>query len=170
LIDFLSLDDDRLLADCDIHTYRASGPGGQKRNKTSSAVRLRHRPTGLAVVATESRSQHENRSRATRRLREAIALHVRNPVELEGFHVPQAVTNCLDGGGRLRVGQRDARYLPAVRTLLDLLAAVGGQLGRAAQLVGISTGNLSAFLTRDGKVLAEVNRIRAAHDYRPLQP
>src|SRR5437773_2848723 len=76
-----ALADEPLLADCDVDTYRASGPGGQKRNKTSSAVRLRHRPTGLLVIAEESRSQHENKARALRRLRMAIALSVRVPLE-----------------------------------------------------------------------------------------
>lgn len=76
---FLVLDDDRLLAQCDVDCYRASGPGGQKRNKTSSAVRLRHNPTGLIVVAVESRSQHENRAKALQRLRWAIALQCRRP-------------------------------------------------------------------------------------------
>ena len=59
-----ALSDDQLLAQCQVDTYRASGPGGQKRNKTSSAVRLRHPPSGLLVIAEESRSQHENRARA----------------------------------------------------------------------------------------------------------
>src|SRR5207249_10232530 len=72
------LSDAQLLAQCEVDTYRASGPGGQKRNKTSSAVRLRHIPSGLIVIAEESRSQHENRQRALRRLRQAIFLKVRD--------------------------------------------------------------------------------------------
>ena len=71
------LSDAQLLAQCEVDTYRASGPGGQKRNKTSSAVRLRHPPSGLIVIAEESRSQHENRARALRRLRQALYLKLR---------------------------------------------------------------------------------------------
>src|SRR6476659_8915276 len=74
-----ALSDDQLLAQCEVDTYRASGPGGQKRNKTSSAVRLRHPPTGLLVIAEESRSQHENKARALRRLRRALYLKLREP-------------------------------------------------------------------------------------------
>src|SRR5437588_4241750 len=73
-----ALTDAQLLAQCEVDTYRASGPGGQKRNKTSSAVRLRHPPSGLIVIAEESRSQHENRARALKRLRQALYLKLRD--------------------------------------------------------------------------------------------
>src|SRR5438874_10356753 len=76
-------DDTRLLSQCEIDTYRASGPGGQKRNKTSSAVRLRHLPSGLIVIAEESRSQHENKAKALRRLRQAFMLKLREPIAEE---------------------------------------------------------------------------------------
>lgn len=56
-------------SEVDIDVYRGSGPGGQHRNKTDSCVRLRHRPTGIVVVATESRSQHTNREVAFERLK-----------------------------------------------------------------------------------------------------
>ena len=76
---WIDLSDAQLLAQCEVDTYRASGPGGQKRNKTSSAVRLRHPPSGLLVIAEESRSQHENKARALRRLRKALYLKLREP-------------------------------------------------------------------------------------------
>ncbi len=52
--------------------YRASGPGGQHRNVTDSAVRIRHLPTGIVVQASESRSQARNREVALKRLQEAL--------------------------------------------------------------------------------------------------
>ncbi len=62
-----------LESECDIEFFVAGGPGGQHRNKTASAVRLRHRPTGLVAVATERRSQHANRAVALERLRAKLA-------------------------------------------------------------------------------------------------
>ena len=55
-----------------IETYRSSGPGGQRKNKVETAVRLKHLPSGLTVIATEHRSQAENRKLAFERLRERL--------------------------------------------------------------------------------------------------
>jgi protein subunit release factor B len=55
-----------------IETYRSSGPGGQRKNKVETAVRLKHLPSGITVVATEHRSQAENRKLAFERLRERL--------------------------------------------------------------------------------------------------
>jgi protein subunit release factor A len=55
-----------------VETYKSSGPGGQRKNKTETAVRLTHLPTGITVVATEHRSQAQNRQLAFDRLRERL--------------------------------------------------------------------------------------------------
>ncbi len=59
---------ERLLTQCEVTTFRASGPGGQHRNRRESAVRLHHLPSGIVVVATERRSQHQNKAVALQRL------------------------------------------------------------------------------------------------------
>ncbi|CAI5478131.1 unnamed protein product [Closterium sp. Yama58-4] len=83
--DLLALSDAHLLQQCDVDTYRASGPGGQHRNKTESAVRIRHKPTGCVAQSCEQRSQHMNKATALVRLRQAIALTVRTPIHLPSY-------------------------------------------------------------------------------------
>ena len=65
-------DDETLLGECRVETFRSGGPGGQHQNKTESGVRLTHLPTAISVTARDSRSQHRNRRIALVRLREAL--------------------------------------------------------------------------------------------------
>lgn len=65
-------DDEDLLAECEVETFRSSGPGGQNVNRRETAVRLRHRPTGIVVVCQKERSQYRNKQIALHNLREKL--------------------------------------------------------------------------------------------------
>jgi len=159
------LSDSQLLAQCEVDTYRASGPGGQKRNKTSSAVRLRHPPSGLIVIAEESRSQHENRAKALKRMRQAFYLKIREEISAAELTIERLQTRAdfpepLRNGGRLDLGRKDPRFWPAIGVILDLLLAQQARLSDVATLLGISTGNLVDFLRIEPKAWAEANHLR----------
>src|SRR5687768_18007357 len=91
------LSDDALLAQCRWDQYRGSGPGGQKRNKTSNTVRLTHEPTGVAVTAGESRSLVENKLHALRRLKLKLAADRRERGDLATFKRPDGFPSIPHG-------------------------------------------------------------------------
>jgi protein subunit release factor B len=76
-------------SDIKFEFYRASGPGGQHRNVTDSAVRIRHLPTGIVAQASESRSQAQNREVAMERLRIALEKRERKVKKRIATRVPK---------------------------------------------------------------------------------
>ena len=72
--------DEDLLKQCNVDTFRAGGKGGQHLNKTESAVRMTHLPTGTVVSCQDERSQYQNKRKCLLQLREKlIALNYRPP-------------------------------------------------------------------------------------------
>ncbi len=166
----LALPDADLARECELDRFRGSGPGGQKRNKTESAVRLRHLATGLVGQASDSRSQSLNRERALRRLRESAAFDLREPVTVDGYRPPPALAALLAAGtGRRGPRQREeAGYLQAMAQLLDLFVATGCSVGDTGRLLGLSTGATSRLLLGDERVARAANQYRSARGMRPL--
>ena len=89
-------------SDIDFQAMRASGPGGQHVNKTDSAVRATHRPTGLVATAQEQRSQHANRKLA--KLKLAMLLEERRSGASDDVrHEQWSVHQQLERGNPVRI-------------------------------------------------------------------
>jgi hypothetical protein len=163
--------DDELARQCELDRYRASGPGGQHRNKTESAVRARHLATGVQAHADDSRSQHENRARALRRLRMNLALELRAPIELAAYAPPPPLVGLIAAGAAAQ-GERTrqgAGFWLAAAHLLDLFVACEAEVAATAERLGLGTAALARLLTCDDALLRVANQHRARRGLRPLR-
>tara|TARA_E500000331_G_scaffold345567_1_gene383282 strand:+ start:876 stop:1865 length:990 start_codon:yes stop_codon:yes gene_type:complete len=117
-------------SDIRIDTYRASGAGGQHVNKTDSAVRLTHEPTGVVVQCQSDRSQHKNKDKAMKQLRAKL-------YELELNKQDEVMKNLEETKADISWGSQIRSYVLDSGRIKDLRT-------------GIETGNCSAVL--DGEI------------------
>jgi hypothetical protein len=153
---WLRASDVELLRDCREERYRASGPGGQRRNKVETAIRLLHAPSGVSAHAEDSRSPEGNRKRALARLRERIAFEVRAPFE----GAPPELAAQLGPRGTLAVNSKNPNYALIAATALDALASASGSYAAAATMLGVTTSQLLKFLQSDRELWRAVSETR----------
>lgn len=106
-------------ADVRTDTFRASGAGGQHINKTDSAVRLTHIPTGIVVQCQDSRSQHSNRDVAWRRLRSRLYDHEMRK-RMEAQQQLEATKTDVGWGHQIRSYVLDQSRIKDLRTNVEI--------------------------------------------------
>jgi len=121
--------------DCRVDTYRASGAGGQHVNKTDSAVRITHEPTGIVVQCQNDRSQHKNRAQAWDMLRARL-------YELELQRREAEAQDLADSKSEIGWGHQIRSYvLQPYQMVKDLRTGV-----ETSDTQGVLDGDLDAFM------------------------
>ena len=118
--------------DLQVETMTAGGPGGQHQNKTASAVRMTHLPTGTVVVCRDERSQHKNRAKALRLLRSRLFDQVNNKAQAERSEVRRTLIGSGDRSMRIRTYSFPQNRVTDHRvglTLYNLDRIIQGDLG-----------------------------------------
>ncbi|MBP5300212.1 MAG: peptide chain release factor-like protein [Victivallales bacterium] len=135
----LALADDELLKLCRIDLCRGTGPGGQKRNKTSTAVRITHLESGIAATDDATRSQHLNRAHALAKLRVELAVNL--PPEPDTAH-PALPLEPVPRTTR-------PEYPAWLGEVFSTLASHGFQPAPAAAAYGCSPSHLIRVIAKD---------------------
>jgi hypothetical protein len=157
-----------LIKQCDIEFGRASGPGGQHRNKVETAVSITHRPTGTSASATERRSQSQNRHRAIWRLRIRLAIEHRQAVDRHR-HQPSELWRSRRQGEKLSVNPEHDDYPGLLAEALDVIMARDGDVAGAAGLLGVTMSQLVKLLRHEKQAIATVNAERVRRGLPPLR-
>lgn len=151
-----SLSPSDLLKVCIEARTRRSGPGGQHRNKTETAVVLLHEPTGIRAEASERRSQAENRQVALERLRLRLALEHRMPPS----PVPSERWCSRRRGRQLIISARHEDHPAIIAEALDHLVAHGLDMHRVSAILGVTATQLLNVFRRSPQAWTALNRLR----------
>lgn len=153
-----SIAETELAAECDVTRTRRGGPGGQHRNRVSTAVVVVHRPTGVSGQASERRSQQANFSVAVRRLRLNLAVAIRLPVDPDRQPVP--LWRGRIEGDRIRVSADHPDFPALLAEALDFLAGSAFVVPEAAGRLGVTASQLLRLVRSDTAAWTWLNRNR----------
>ena len=162
-----SLPLEKLEQQCRWSFSRASGPGGQHRNKVETAASIEHLASGIRASASEERSQHRNRQVALHRLRCALAVDYPGPSEegslghgLECAVSPGASdlwqVYCISG--RIRISETNEHFPSLLAEVFGAVLADGLDLSKTAERFGTSSTQLVKFFSIYPPALVRINQ------------
>ena len=156
-----TIDVELLLRDCSVRHERRRGPGGQHRNKTESAVVIRHLPTGIEGQAAERRSQGDNHRNAVKRLRLNLALGVRTEVLAELAPTDLWKSRCCNL--KIAINAEHDDFATLLAEAMDVLASRNGHVPGAADQLACSPSQLIKLLKKEPRAFLWLNAERKKH-------
>lgn len=161
---------DDFLSHCRLTSHRRGGPGGQHRNKVSSAIIALHEPTGVSAEANERRDQSQNRRIAIERLRARLALVLRTLSTADKpIHRLEVSLRDRWHGRSLKIAESNFDRSAVMALVLDDLHRAGGQPSLVAAQWSISTSSVVNFVAAQPAAFQLVNRWREHHGRSPLR-
>ena len=161
------LTDEALLNECTVRRGRASGPGGQHRNKVETAVEIVHDPTGIVAAGTERRSQQDNHREALKRLRLRLAAEIRTVASADVHPSELWTSRCRNQ--RIRCSDHHADFPVLLAEAMNAVHAKDYDVRKAAAALGCSTTQLVRFVGRISEALRQINDQRAKRGLKPLK-
>ena len=155
-----------LLRDCEVRHERRRGPGGQHRNKTESAVVIRHLPTGIEGQAAERRSQFDNHRNAVKRLRLNLAVEVRSDATADESPSELWRSRCHDG--RIGISTDHHDFAIMLAEAMDVLHSRNAHVPGAAEQLGCSSSQLLKLLKKEPRSFLWLNEERRKRGLPPL--
>jgi hypothetical protein len=143
---------------CRFRFSRASGPGGQHRNKVETSVTAEHLPTGFHATASEARQQGENRSVAIHRLRCVLAVQVQDPDTLETTNEPSRLWRAYCKSKRVRIATTNEHFPAILAEVMGRLSAWDWDVSKTAEGLETTATQIVRLLSSYPPALEELNR------------
>jgi hypothetical protein len=166
--------EEHLMAQCRLTFSRASGPGGQNRNKVETSVQIEFVPGGIIVSASERRTQNENRKVAIQRLRCKLA------VELRPATGPASKAQSSDEistsrtwqeycrNGRIDIAVTNNDWPAILAEVISLMCRCDWNISSVAAKLGTSSSQLVKLLKKHSPAFSLFNQERKSRGQRPL--
>ncbi len=159
-----------LLSQCRLTFSRASGPGGQNRNKVETGVQIEFLPAGVIASASERRTQNENRKVAVMRLRCKLAVEVRLAAKIESASplIGSDTWRLYCRDGRVDISEANQDWPSILAELMETLSRYDWNVSQVAVTLGTSSSQIVKLLKKYGPAFLLFNGERRARGQKPF--